>query len=126
MSSRPDLSCSMARLGYFITVPYQLGCIILHTVFCYLHSHPNKTLLFQKSPTDANRLMRVNWSENKSEEFIFENTLELFQDTGHGLQKVTRSSYGMYMHPFMRAACSWKVHRILTPMNSSDTEIRIL
>ena len=65
-SSRPDLSYSMDRLGYFIIIPCQLGCVLLCEVFFYLYTRLNKPLIFQKSLTDANRTTQTRWSANKS------------------------------------------------------------
>ena len=36
MCSRPDMSCSTTRLGYFLTVPWALGYALLHKAMCYL------------------------------------------------------------------------------------------
>ena len=47
-NSRPDFSYSMAHLGHFINIHCLLGCLLMHKVMCYLHSHPNKPLIFPK------------------------------------------------------------------------------
>lgn len=126
MCSRPDASYSTARLGYFLTVPCSLGCSLLHKEMCYFHSHPNKPLIFPKQPKRSERVLRVQWAANKSEEFAFENALEAFQDAGHSSEKLLRSSYGMDLHAFMGTVCAWKMHRFFVPINSSDSEIKTL
>lgn len=126
MSSRPDISYSTARLGYFLTVPCPLGYALLHKGICYLHTHPNKPLMFPKKPKQKERVVRVHWSANKIEDFTFQNDLEAFQDAGHGSEKLLRSSYGMDMHTFMGTVCAWKIYRFMVPINSSDAEMRVL
>ena len=126
MCSRPDVSCSTTRLGYFLTAPCALGYTLLHKAMCYLQSYPNKPLIFPKYPKTSERVLRMCWSSNKSEDFTFENSLEAFQDAGHVSEKTLRSSYGMGMHIFMGTVCAWNIYRFFIPINSSDTEMKTL
>ena len=48
VNSRLDVSYSMNHLGYSITIPCKLGCILLHKVMCYVKTHVSKPLIFQK------------------------------------------------------------------------------
>ena len=91
-----------------------------------MHTHPNKPLIFPKNPSSTERTLWTHWSSNASEEFIFENTLESFQDARHGSEKLQRSSYGMDMHTFMGTVCAWTIFRFRIPINSSDAELRTL
>ena len=124
--SRPDMLCSTTRLGYFLTVPCALGYALLHKAIFYLQSHPIKPLIFPKHIKTLERVLRVHWSTNKSENFTFENSLEAFQDAGHVSEKTLRSSYGMGMHIFMGTVCAWNIYRFFIPINSSDTEMKTL
>ena len=78
MCSRPGVSYSVARLGYFLAVLCALGHALLHKLMCCAHTHPNKPLIFPKNPDKKERILRAHWSPNKSEEFVFKNTLESF------------------------------------------------
>ena len=48
VNNRLDVSCTMAKLGHFITMLCCLGCLLLHKTMFYLKSHPNKPLKFPK------------------------------------------------------------------------------
>ena len=78
MCSQPDASYSTARLGYFLAAPCPLGYTLLHKGMCYLHTHPNKPLIFLRKPKQKERVLQVHWSTNKSEDFAFQNDLEAF------------------------------------------------
>ena len=86
----------------------------------------NKELIFPASPKSNERVLRVHWSSNKTEDLQFDNNLETFSDVSHGTDKLILSSCSMCLHPFMGTACAWKVYRLIFPMSSSDTEIRVL
>ena len=119
VKSRFDFSNSMAHLGHLINIPYLLEHLFMHEVVCYLQTHLNKPFIVLKQNTLSHRVLRVHWSASESEEFIFENGLESFQDASHGTEKVLRSSYGMTTQSILGIACAWKVHRLFLPTNSS-------
>ena len=54
---RFDVSYSIARLGYFITISCILGNKILHKTMCYFHNHMDKPLIFPASPKSNERVL---------------------------------------------------------------------
>ena len=83
-------------------------------------------MIFPKYNVSSHRVLRIHWSANNSEEFIFDNGLESFQDASHGTDKVLRSSYGIDKQTFMDTECVCKVHHLFLPTNNSDAELRAL
>lgn len=101
-----DVSYCMIRLGHFITIPCKLGHVLMHKLMCYLKTHMNKLLIFPKNASFSNRKIRLHWSSNESENFVFDSCLESFQDPNHASEKLLRSSYGIDVQTFLGTACS--------------------
>ena len=64
--------------------------------------------------------------KKKSEDFTFDNKIEMFQDASHETDKLICYSCRMDLHVFMGTACTWKFYRLMMYDHSSDAEIRIL
>ena len=65
VNSRPYCSYPMASLGHFINILCLLGYLFMHKVMCYLHSHPNKPLIFPKQHASSTRSLRIHRSANE-------------------------------------------------------------
>ena len=116
----------MIRIGHFIAILFRLGYVLLHKLMHYLKTCMNKPLIFPKNEYSSNIKIILHWHANKSEELVFDSYLESFQDTNHASEKILRSSYGIYMQNFLGTACSWKIHCLIVPTNSSEVELHML
>ena len=70
---------STKGLGYFQSVLYELGYLLMHKLMFCLNTYPRMPLIFQKSPSSENRKIKVHLSRNQSKHFIFQNRLESCQ-----------------------------------------------
>jgi len=124
--SRPNISFSLIRIGYFQPYPNKFAFKCLKQVIRYLASFLNRPIFLKRIVLDKNTIiLEASFgSIGQHPENTFGITLETLADFSHGNNPLDRTYFGGFLHTIGGTLVDWKVFKsIFRFPNTTDAEL---